>query len=374
MTEQDITLYLEPIDFRPNGICNPPDGILRKVETEIKEEVNIYPPLEIFLPAGFERVVIKVPYLSITIPIVKVGAEIDICDVTMLIKKTNKGEFDCMGCVSACEEEDQIVSDFPTIPPLITNECMSDCLEQIRWYQGSHKVNEGYSSEKTIADDIIYSEVKIPKVCGLIGLSLTFEVTGNHTYLDLRGNGCIPEDNSLKRTYDNLEGIWRTWYPFGDYAMSFYPGEQITAYAHFSSAGNCNPMPIAYGYFETRCFTSGIIKGCGLVKDGKVIEGGEHYSLNNNWIGDDRLKWYVLFKGNYFWLECSDFAKYAENDRVIIWKNGIGRTKKGLTDNKCRNNDSLNKPAENEEVLTDNAVSYVLNSDNDVIIPIEVYG
>lgn len=347
MSNLSITAYIEPIDFRPNGICCPEEP-LRKITVSQKDNV-----------------------VNINAPIVPKGADIDIYNVTALIKQSNKNDIECFYCVSACEEEEQIISDFPTIPPLTTSECMSDCIGQIRWYQGSHEVIENFV-KKIIPEDIIYTEVKIPELCGLIGLSLEFEVTSQYNmYYDLRGNGCIPEDNSLKRFY---EGVWIKGWSFNEYATSFYPGEQITAYAHFSSVGNCNPMPIAYGYFENRCFTSGVIKGCGLVKDGIVIEGGEHYILNNNWIGDDSLKWYVLFKGNYFWLECSDFSKYKNNDRVIIYKGGIGRIKIGLIDKyHCRNNDSLNKPADNDDVLTDSAVSYVLNPDNDIIMPLGVY-
>ncbi|MBF0517613.1 MAG: hypothetical protein HQK97_10965, partial [Nitrospirae bacterium] len=55
-----------------------------------------------------------------------------------------------------------------------------------------------------------------------------------------------------------------------------------------------------------------------------IKAGGYLIELQDAWIGDKRLHWYVSFKGTLCWLQCSDFVGWEIGDRVMILKGGIG--------------------------------------------------
>lgn len=371
-----ITAYLEAYGIEPNGICCPSYLNALSVKDNIQD-------------------------VMVTAPIAKPNKDGSIRDlrkyeITALIKKTSASVMDCMYCLDPCQDETETITVGSqtvtlTLPPPVQGNCGSSCQKQIHWYQQTKTVSQPTPQgiiKKTVPQPYINIDVNIPKICGLIGLELQFEVS--HKYnsnVSLWGKGSIPEDNSLAHAYDSMKGIWTITYPFNVFKDCFFPGEQITAYAQFevdtkNPNNRCNPIPIAYGYFETRCFTSGVLSGCGLL-DGSnnIIAGGNGYGLNSAWIGDSRLKWQVKYKGAYYWIACSDFAGYNLGDRAIIYKNGLGVLKGSgkaliqITDHKCRNNDSFNSDnaPELETLFTDACVSYVLNPNSDIIMPVGVY-
>ncbi|MBF0542776.1 MAG: hypothetical protein HQK91_15185, partial [Nitrospirae bacterium] len=372
-----ITAYLEGQDIKPNGICCP--TFLTKVNIINNKDGS----------------------LNITAPLIKKGVDINLYPVTVVIKKATASPIDCLYCVDACQDYTETITvsqsqgqgqlttttETVTIPPPMQSVCGSSCLEQLHWYQGSHQLNKGvkivdqiikindHSSVTlkvgapdivTVAENNIRVAVKIPKICGMVSMTVSFEVSDHeNASIYFTGSGIIPADNSLKHTYDYLNGTWEAIFPYEDNSQGFFPGEMITAFAVFEGTNQCNPMPIAYSYFETKCFTSGIIAGCGIIDTtGKIISGGPNHGLDNSWLNDNRLKWLVNFKGAQYWMMCSDFSKYQLGQRCIIYKNGIGTLQNGglVMANKCRNTDKLNKPPkEYSEILTDSAVSYVLN-------------
>ena len=142
----------------------------------------------------------------------------------------------------------------------------------------------------------------------------------------------------------------------------------------------CNPFLLAWGWFETKCWTSGIIRGCGLLdEEGNVIEGGPGEEMQDEWEGDERLHWYVEFKGNYFWLKCSDFARYTLGARCFIYKNGLsqmtGSDNNMIQEPGCRwPYSSSGQVPEAGELLSDSNVCYRLDRTRDVIIPQTMYG
>jgi hypothetical protein len=376
-----ITAYIEGQELKPNGICCP--SFLTKIDVKTDSGKNVI----------------------ISVPIVKSGVDIKTYPITAVLKKKSASVMDCLYCVDACE--DYTITTIgtsiktTTLPPLQQGACGSSCMKQLHWYQASHTAMEGIKivtqnnvffkgtpQEKTITNQVsepnmvtralpsLIIEVPIPKMCGLISLTVGAELSNISASISLNGSGMIPADNHLAHTYDDLGGVWKPQFQF-DITSNFIPGEAITAYGMFEGKNPCNPVPIAYGWFETKCFTSGIIAGCGLVdSSGEVKSGGPNYELNNSWLNDQRLQWFVNFKGGGYWLKCSDFSKYQLGQRCMIYKNGIGMLQNGglVTANKCRNTDKLNQPpAADSEILTDSAVSYTLNINSDIIMPLGVY-
>ena len=208
--------------------------------------------------------------------------------------------------------------------------CTSECVQTIIWEQQSEVVQtgEGY---KLRALPYIDTYVYVPPLCNFSRLVFTFECSSaNAEWVFPTTDARIPEDGSIEFTYSKylINGYWKfTWSL--DSTSTFVPGEMMMVHAYMDSGSSiCLPILLAYGWFETPCFTSAIIKGCGLLEwnafTGKwdIIEGGEGSAMENAWEGDERLQWMVSFKGSDFWLIPSDFAKYELGFRVAILKHG----------------------------------------------------
>ncbi|KWT81132.1 hypothetical protein [Candidatus Magnetominusculus xianensis] len=241
----------------------------------------------------------------------------------------------------------------------------------------------------------------------------------------------------------------------------FYPGERIYVYGYIKNTlGDCKPLLIGIGKFETRCYTSGLFKGYGLVekekhliqnqevdlgrtsyvslgqtnirglkvksKGGKeykegvdyasdgtegaikklaggeisawgdltrwvlvdyeyyslnVSDGGEGQELKDSYIGNDKLMGMVLYEGQKYWIDLSDFSDYEIGKRVLIYKNAPSTFKDRIQDRKyaCRQRDQRSGEQKSEDkleyddVISDNCVTYKLSEGSDKIVPERYY-
>ncbi len=356
-------VYLEKRNYEPLGICSPEyfDDTIQV--TDDGDTVNV------------------------NIPLCHEDKDCTSLNVIQYLLPQGKDPVDCLYCIPACDEVEEEEANPLVIPKAASADapCISECIQKVRWWQ-DYEVHSSLditgTSPKTVFKKVpqpkIIFETKIPRICGLYGLFLNFEVSPCFAEWVFKGQGLIPDDNSLQFIYGDT---WHIEWPFSDNGTCFYPGELVTAYGYIrNTLGQCKPLPIAYGYFETRCFTSGLIQGCGLMDDNdQIVAGGHLKAWDDVYAGDDKLVWEVLFKGVLYWAKCSDFTKWSIGDRCIIHKSGIGKIEGDIPidNHRCRNYDAQSPPVnplpQDDEVLTDGAVAYKLDKGSDVIVPMSYF-
>ena len=135
---------------------------------------------------------------------------------------------------------------------------------------------------------------------------------------------------------------------------------------------------IGWDWFETQCWTSAIVQGCGLIdENGNITEGGYLEDFNDNWAGDEKLHWLVYFKGSLFWIKSSDFARYNIGDRVFIHKDGLSQYRDNQ--NNLEQEPACRWPVGiggvgKDVILDDSNVDYLIDKEKDIIIPQHFFG
>ncbi|MBF0488063.1 MAG: hypothetical protein HQK98_07860 [Nitrospirae bacterium] len=125
-----------------------------------------------------------------------------------------------------------------------------------------------------------------------------------------------------------------------------------------------------------------IVAGQTLYIDYKWTEstiqaGGYLIELQDEWIGDKRLHWYVSFKGTLCWLKCSDFVDWKIGDRVLILKGGLGTVGTKSTISKYimsarsqfldhKNVVSFKVQNQNKTVTYQNEIDYTIDRENGI--------
>jgi len=185
----------------------------------------------------------------------------------------------------------------------------------IRWYRDG--------------DDIV-SELPLIRMCGVDGFRTRFspETVSFSTPEHL---GEIEDDN-LHFTYEkDRRLIMRTDLK----KKHLMPGEAIEV--SFKVDGSNAYHPFARYSFQTKIFTTGIFRGCGLMDKIKVLnnpadpddgfhyeyhpaEGGIGERIRDEWGFDDRLLWAVEHMGELFWIRSVSGADYEIGQRVVIAK------------------------------------------------------
>lgn len=269
--------------------------------------------------------------------------------------------------------------EFATPAPVLN--CYGECVQKIRWEQ-KYSVIETAGGIKKIPEPYLITRVEIPQICALFKLVFIFELSAcNAQWLFPTAGQEIPEDGKLSFTWQKYAEDERYWkHEWSLQANCFVPGEWLAVYAYLKSYESpCNPFLLAWGWFETQCWTSGILQGCGLLdENGDIKDGGPGYEFSDNWIGDEGLHWYVEFKGNHYWLKSSDFAAYTIGSRCYIYKNGLSK----FSDTQ---NNVIEEPAcrwpyaavgnipDEDSILSDSNVAYSLDREKDVIVPQTFY-
>jgi uncharacterized protein YkwD len=248
--------------------------------------------------------------------------------------------------------------------------CTSECMKEIRWRQKVKKVREwDYSSgepqevERTIPLPELVFEIPYVNICGIERMQLWGEVSGTLAWIEFNGKGEVS---------DRLEFIWEPYKSF-PLVIDFtekrpFPGELILLLVYMRGYNSpCNPWIAGYTWFETFCFTSGILLSCCLIdEEGNVVE--EQEELSSEWIGEKNLRYRVRFKGKEFLLKCSDYAKYKPYERCIIFKNGITQLQNNEVLQGCRA--GLAEPVPESRTLSDSVVSYSLDPEKDIVVPV----
>ncbi|KJR41318.1 hypothetical protein MCHI_002787 [Candidatus Magnetoovum chiemensis] len=426
----NVSLYLDPQYFELNGVCNA-SGCDTSVGYEDQDDGA----------------------LIVKIPMEAVGENANVQNIAIAMVENGEDPFDCLFCADTCRAENEDRPPYFTALPAMTGVAnLSRCAGRISWRENYRTINLIFGSQRKESVLTFTTNWDMPELCGIKGYRIEFEISDFCNYTEYFGHiDEIPADNALARTYSKT--IEKQW-DFTEHDTCFYPGESMIVYALVDTLTQKDyKIPIAIGWYETKCLTSGIIIGCGLldtvqrsvsneqiavtaintplpllrqhitnarVKDYRgvslaawgddengtqtraysvdltngavtisekadihigdilqvdytwiediVLEGGEGSEYSDAWTGDERLHWLVNFKGLNTWLKCSDFAKYAIGDRVLIYKNGANS---GMNWRKCRNSDGTNA-ASGEDILCDSCVVYTLDKSADVILPYEV--
>lgn len=267
----------------------------------------------------------------------------------------------------------------PYIPKPKLN-CAGECVEKVHYKQHYKEVRGWKEGEYTTwKEPLPYIDFSfpIPPICSLEKIKLTFEVSPCSFEFSPQGKG--PIDNNLKFIWNGVsEATYKVEHnkitvTFSLKKACFVPGEWIAVYAWLKGYENdCNPFLVAWNWFETPCWTSGIIQGCGLLDPNteEVIDGGYLQPFKYSYVGDDRLHYLVLFKGNLFWVKPTDFAEYKIGDRVFILKKGLSLWKNAV----CRYPVGETGSISQNRILSDANVSYFLDKTSDIIVPQIFYG
>jgi hypothetical protein len=255
---QEIIAFIEKDQFYVNGICTV-DFCASQVDSKT-------------LPDG--SVNIEIPMQSDD------GYDPSCQNTIAYLIPDGKTEIECLFCAPPCDEIKTDLSTVPSIPSLPVgfkdSSCLSKCTGQIRWSEDA-QIHERLSGNISRSLNTLTTEVDIPQICGLTGLEFRFELSPCFGDWDFKGSGMIPQDNSLQRIHD---GKYRITWPFTSNDACFKPGEYMIVYGKFKTpAGRCYPLPLAYGWYETRCLTSGIIAGAGLLSDSLMYTQAEQLSL-----------------------------------------------------------------------------------------------
>ena len=452
---------------------------------------------------------------AISIPIEKEGQD-STYNVIVTMLKEGEDAIDCIFCNTNCKG--YVKESVGSIPMLPKEDKDTECLKKIRWQEDYYEV-KGFDADEKKSRNTLTTSFTIPQICNLVGLEFRLEISPCFEDYYPKGDGLIPEDNSLSRTVGKQ---WsRTW-PFTESESCWYPGEYMIIQGVFRDKNKTFKKTIGYGWYETKCLTSGIVQGAGLLDDtlrykeeklevlgydkpielayqnikefkvqgysagyyegasesaklikdepydlkysdvtdvkvdmtsgisGRVtldrqieineqtgvvtlveevvdgsyvyyeivadiqykykksdynadlvngtitvpkesripkgwtitvsyyymdsvmVEGGYLEPYKDDWIGDVRLHWLVLFKGQLVWLKCSDFVAYTIGDRALIYKNGVAQADADYGLRRCRNTDDSSDTDSSTDVISDADVAYTLDRQKDLLLPIVI--
>ena len=257
--------------------------------------------------------------------------------------------------------------------PKPDEQCTDECLKQVRWHQKYDVWPSGGPGGGTYKELYPYLLFDLPiiETCNLKKLTLTGNMSGLLGYVEFEGKGGIPDDNSLKY-------IWGDWAEnTGRYLKIEYtkdkpfPGESILLWAVFQDyTGKCNPTIIGYTWFETNCFTSGVVQG--------ICRGDDcRDELPDEWLSETDMMYKVRYKGDDYFLKSSDYALYKKGDRCIIYKGGLSQINKEgelVIEPACRGPvPTGGSMFEDGDEISDATVSYKLDIEKDVVVPVHFW-
>lgn len=286
MADLTLTAYLEKKALEFNGICAPEPCLTSVTATDVhsatyynaNELLNTKEPVKL-VNGRYVSYGTDVVATMITAPFCKKDTDCSKTHVVAYMLPEGRDAVECLDCPEPCGEivtssESQV--DITALPASYKDKkCLSQCAKQISWAEGYTLQHEMIWNDTTKlyekqeykqSTGTLTTEVTIPSLCGIKGLSFEFEISDCWAKWDFTdmGTAAIPEDGSLTRIHG---GKWsHVWDLAG--SSCFFPGEYMVVKAHFDQTFcNCNPIPIAYGWYETECLTSGRIQGCGLIED-----------------------------------------------------------------------------------------------------------
>ncbi|MBF0464112.1 MAG: hypothetical protein HQK88_05940 [Nitrospirae bacterium] len=287
MSKFKLTAHIEKKKFEYVGICNPPSCLKSVTATDI---VNTSTD--------------NVDGVTLTASMCESGnTDCTTANVVAYLLPVGKEPIDCLYCCDACDEikdqDDGSVS-ITRLPESFNDyECISECIKQIKWSQDyytsqSMKYDSKKGTYKTQKKrnylDSITLNVTIPSLCGLTSVYINSEISGCYSSVNYAGvTGEIPTDSSAGFWVHN--GKWSITFDYKSTSFCFFPGEYIVAYANLLDySGRCNPLLIGWTYFETKCLTSGVVRGCGLINDETksvskeriYLQSGVYTALSNN--------------------------------------------------------------------------------------------
>jgi hypothetical protein len=290
-----VTVYIEPKYYKPLGICVGYYGQSVTTSTDL---------------AGTRRVTVRAKDCM--------GHR-----VKVFIFPDDQ-DINCMECATGCSAAitppaaSTESNPRPSIPAPPSFGCASTCLsdKQIRWGEGFNNhsmldVIDGVGNIGTVdykkSNGTLVTRFKVPKICGLEAMQMTFEVSPCHAEWGPKDKKEIPLDNSLKYIYPEE---WEIAWPYTDTSACFLPGESIIVTANIRKEdGFCRKMIVGFAWYETSCLTSGIIQGCGLISAPKqnvkeVIKLSRQWiALKNNHISNLKILQYQQIAGGKFSLE-----------------------------------------------------------------------
>ncbi|MEO5357850.1 MAG: hypothetical protein H7844_11190 [Nitrospirae bacterium YQR-1] len=263
MTDFNLTAYLEKKKFEYAGICNPSPCLDTITASDIVNSTT----------GTVDGVMLTAPMCEST------NTDCTTANVVAYMLAAGKEPIDCLFCTEACgeikEQDDGSVS-ITQLPESFSDyDCISECIKQIKWSQDyynsqSLKYDAKKGTYKTTKKknylDSITLNVTVPSICGITGLFINSEISECYASVNYSGTtGAIPEGTESIWVHG---GKWSITFDYKSTSFCFFPGEYIVAYANLLDYdGRCNPLLIGWTYFETKCLTSGLIRGCGLIKD-----------------------------------------------------------------------------------------------------------
>lgn len=255
------------------------------------------------------------------------------------------------------------------------------CLKKIRWNQ-QYYITTWFQNIRRVGLPGIDFFVEMPRICGMNTTVLTGEVSGTLMSWVWNGIGEVRADRKYLWP-DNLvfNVPWQDTMPF--------PGELILVQCFFEPGTPFAALPLTVGYtwFETHCFTSGQLKSiCRVDRDDPtvVLEERTTGALPTEWVGEEGLRYKVIFKGVEYLMKCVDFASYSVGSRVVIAKTGtrtVRRTAEGGGDlylfDGCDGptrytNDEW--PWDGREPVSDGNVLFDLDVNKHIVVPQTFYG
>ncbi len=99
------------------------------------------------------------------------------------------------------------------------------------------------------------------------------------------------------------------------------PGETVSVM--FTLAGSAEEFIYRSSVFETSVWTSAVIAGCGLYRDGAFYEGGEGTEFEPERFAHSDFRWAVEFRGQPYALKAADFTRFLIGERAAVVKNGL---------------------------------------------------
>ncbi len=250
--------------------------------------------------------------------------------------------------------------------------CNFECVELLRWEQDYQEYEDFVDGEwVTRRSPRPWILVPCPtiQVCAFEKMVLWGSVSGPLAVWQFGGEG--PCGGGLELTFKDEYVL--TW-PMSECRP--FPGEELLLYGYLRGyeGDPCNPVIVAYGWFETHCYTSAEIVA--IRTDTAEVTSG---CLPEEFVGDESLRYVVRYKGKEYELRPSDFASYCVGDVALIHKDGLATFFDAQGQKyqcpACRGpvfgDDPGYMPTEDERLLSYNNVTYELKPQNDVIVPVE---
>ncbi|MBF0556873.1 MAG: hypothetical protein HQK96_20350 [Nitrospirae bacterium] len=258
MDTLNLTTYIEKKKIEFEGICHPEPclttvtasdmyAIISTASTKIGYATSTH---AITYGKNIESVMLTVPLCQDDTDCAKYNI------VTYMLPEGREAK-DCLDCTPPCAEiqtKDSAV-DITALPKSYKDKgCVSDCAKKITWAQ-DHEVHSSqslnaqtglYETKYTdVPTETLTTTVTIPPLCGIAGLSITFEISNCFAEWDFSkiGTAAIPAGGGLERIHG---GKWVHTWDFTDQDSGWFPGEYYVCYAHFDKTFcDCNPIPIA---------------------------------------------------------------------------------------------------------------------------------